>query len=92
MDVVTPDAAAYRVGQGVTLEGRLADGRTAAIIAYGLPLMLLLPTLFLTTWLTGSETQGALWALLTVAFYYLFVYLFLRRRLRERFRFRIKTI
>ena len=72
-------------------EGRLADGRRAAIIAYGLPLLLLLPALFVSTWLSGSETQGALWALLTVVLYYLVVYLFFRRRLQSRFSFRLKV-
>ena len=91
VEVLTPDASRYRVGQEVVLEGRLADGRRAAIIAYGLPLLLLLPALFVSTWLSGSETQGALWALLTVVLYYLVVYLFFRRRLQSRFSFRLKA-
>ena len=90
VDVLTPDAARYGVGQEVVLQGQLSDGRMAAIIAYGLPLLLLLPTLFISIYLTGSETQGALWSLLVVALYYLFVYLFLRKRLQQRFSFRIK--
>ena len=52
VEVFTSDAALYRVGEKVILEGRLADGRKAAIIAYGLPLLLLLPTLFLSVWLS----------------------------------------
>ena len=90
VEVTTSDAASYRVGQEVLLEGHLTDGRAAAIIAYGLPLLLLLPTLFISFYLTGSETQGALWSLLIVALYYLFIYLFLRKRLQQRFSFRIK--
>lgn len=87
--VLTPDADSYRVGQEVLLEGRVADGRMAAIIAYGLPLLLLLPTLVLSIHLTGSETLGALTSLLAVALYYLCVYLFFRHRLQARFSFRL---
>lgn len=92
VEVRTADADQYRVGQKVELEGRLSDGRMAAIIAYGLPLVLLLPTLFISVYLSGSETLGALWALLTVAFYYIFVYVFLRKRLQQRFSFKIASI
>ena len=92
VDVLTADAAAYRVGQKVVLEGRLSDGRRAAIIAYGLPLLLLLPVLFIATRLTNSETAGALWALGSVVLYYLVVFLFFRSRLQHTFSFRIKKI
>ena len=90
VDVTTLDAAPYRVGEKVVLEGRLSDGRRAAIIAYGLPLLLMLPVLFVAIRLTGSEVQGALWALLTVALYYLIIFLFFRKRLQQQFSFRIK--
>lgn len=90
VDVTTPNAATYRVGEKVVLEGRLSDGRRAAIIAYGLPLLLMLPVLFVAIRLSGSEVQGALWALLTVALYYLIIFLFFRKRLQQQFSFRIK--
>lgn len=89
VEVHAADARQYRVGQKVVLEGRLSDGRLAALLAYGLPLILLLPVLFIIVRLTGSEVQGALWSLLTVILYYLFVYLVLRKRLQSRFSFRI---
>ena len=91
VEVFTADAVQYRVGQDVVLEGRLSDGRMAAFIAYGLPLLLLLPVLFLCVHLTGSELQGALWALLVVALYYLCIYLFFRDSLKNRFSFRISN-
>ncbi|MBR0274492.1 MAG: SoxR reducing system RseC family protein [Bacteroidaceae bacterium] len=89
VEVFTSDAALYRVGEKVILEGRLADGRKAAIIAYGLPLLLLLPTLFLSVWLSGSEALGAVWSLATVVLYYLVLFLFFRKRLQQSFSFRI---
>ena len=41
VDVLTPDAVTYRVGQQVVLEGRLSDGRTAAIMYYFLVFLFL---------------------------------------------------
>ena len=90
VDVCTSEATAFRVGEHVVLEGRLSDGRKAALVAYGLPLLLLLPVLFIAIRLTGSDTQGALWALGTVVLYYLVIYLFFRQRLQQSFSFRIK--
>ena len=90
VDVLTPDAATSRVGQEVMLEGRLADGRYAALVAYGGPLVVLLVVLFAVMALTGSEMQGALWALASVAVYYLILFLCFRRSLQQRFSFEIK--
>ena len=89
VEVCTPDASAYRVGERVVLEGRLSDGRRAAMIAYGLPLVLLLVVLVIAMKLTGSDTQGALWALGTVVLYYIIIYLFFRQRLQQQFSFSI---
>ena len=89
VDVYTPDAVTYRVGQEVVLEGRLSDGRAAALIAYGIPLVLLLLALVLAIALTGSETLGALWSLIAVAAYYTVVFFFFRQRLQQRFSFRL---
>ena len=85
--VKTSAAASYKVGQMVCIEGRLTDGRTAALIAYGLPLLLLLPVLYTAVTLTGSETAGALCALITVAAYYAVIAIGFRKRLQQRFSF-----
>lgn len=90
VDVLTKDASRYRVGQEVVLEGRLSDGRMAAMIAYGLPLVLLIAVLLVSTLFTSDERWAALWALLSVAVYYTFVYLFLRQHLQRRFSFQIR--
>lgn len=92
VDVFTADSAAYGVGQKVKLEGRLSDGRRAAIIAYGLPLLLMLPVLFFAIRLSGSETIGALWALGSVALYYIVIFLFFRGRLQQHFSFTIRKV
>ena len=89
VDVQTSDAVNYRVGQEVVLEGRLSDGRRAAMIAYGIPLVLLLIVLVAAIKLTGSDSTGALCALGSVLLYYLIVFLFFRQRLQQQFSFRI---
>ncbi len=90
--VPVPEQCMLEVGQKVLLEGRVADGRRAALIAYGLPLLLMLPVLFVALRLTGSETMGALIALAAVAVYYLCIYLFFRQRLQQRFTFRLRQM
>lgn len=92
VDVFTHDASAFSVGQRVVLDGQLSDGRFAAVIAYGLPLVLMLAVLFLAMSHTASEAIGALCALLAVIIYYACVYLFMRRRLQRRFSFRIREV
>lgn len=87
---MTSEAHRYRVGQEVMLEGHLSDGRRAAMIAYGLPLVLLLLALVVGLQMTGSETVGALGALSTVVVYYAVIFLFFRQRLQQTFSFSIK--
>ena len=89
VEVCTSGHEAYQVGQEVMLEGRLSDGRKAAMIAYGLPLLLLLPVLFISIRLTGSDTVGALCGLGVIVLYYLCIYLFFRKRLQQQFSFAI---
>lgn len=88
-EVVVLSSAFFVPGQHVVIEGRLSDGRMAAFVAYGLPLLLLLPVLLMGTWLLG-EVVGALCALGVVFLYYLCIYLFFRRSLQSRFEFQLK--
>ena len=90
VDVFTSDAASYRVGEHVVLEGRLSDGRKAALVAYGIPLVLLLLALFIGIALMESEALGAVCALAVVALYYAIIYIFFRKRLQQQFSFCIK--
>lgn len=92
VDVFTSDSLMYRAGDKVLLEGRLSDGRRAALIAYGLPLFALLPTLFILVSLTGNETYSALGALCVVGLYYLILFFFFRERLQQSFSFYIVSI
>ena len=89
VDVCVADAAALTVGQQVTLVGRVADSRMAAMIAYGVPVVVLIAVLFGAYRLTGSDAQAAAWALLAVVVYYVCVRLFMRQWLQARFAFSV---
>ena len=76
-----------RVGDGVTLVGSVRQGLRASVIAYVVPLVLMVIALFIGTRLAGEGT-GALAALLVLALYYGVLYLF-RDKLGKEFAFEI---
>lgn len=90
IDIHTSRPQAYRVGQEVTLEGRHADARLAALIAYGLPLVLLVVALSVALQCGLSETISSLVSLGVVAVYYAAVAMFMREYLQRRLSFSIK--
>lgn len=63
-----------RVGDTVTLTGSVRQGLRASVLAYVVPLILMLVTLFAGVHLAG-EGAGALAALLVLALYYSVLYL-----------------
>ncbi|MBO4549723.1 MAG: SoxR reducing system RseC family protein [Bacteroidaceae bacterium] len=75
------------VGDTVLLSGSVRQGLRASVIAYVLPLILMLVALFIGTRLNG-EGIGALAALLVLALYYGILYL-LRDKLGKEFAFEI---
>ena len=75
------------VGDGVTLVGSVRQGLRASVIAYVVPLVLMVIALFIGTRLAGEGT-GALAALLVLALYYGVLYLF-RDKLGKEFAFEI---
>lgn len=90
MDIVCQDAARYRVGQQVTIVGRLGLGLRATLWAYVVPLVLLMAVLITVSQLTGNEGLAALAALLSLVPYSFVLYL-LRDRLQRTFQFRLET-
>ena len=74
-----------RVGESVTLCGSVRGGLRASVLAYVIPLILMLVALFFGTNLWG-EKAGALAALLALALYYVVLFL-LRDRLGKEFEF-----
>ncbi|MBO4907279.1 MAG: SoxR reducing system RseC family protein [Bacteroidaceae bacterium] len=90
VDVYTSHPELYTIGQEVTLEGTHADARLAAMVAYGIPLLLLVLTLAIMLALTFSEAISSIAALAVVAFYYTFVACFMRGYLQRRLSFTLK--
>ena len=86
IDVVTTHASAFRAGQPVVLVATARQSRMAVMLAYVLPLVLLLAVLFAVRGLAGNDGVAALAALLAVALYYGVLYLF-RGRLSQDLRF-----
>ena len=80
---------ALQVGDSVILCGSVRQGLRASVLAYVVPLVLMLVALFAATRLWG-EKGGALVALLTLALYYGVLFL-LKDKLGKHFTFRIET-
>ena len=80
---------ALHVGDAVTLTGSVRQGLRASVLAYVVPLILMLIALIAGTRL-GGDGIGALAALLTLALYYGVLYL-LRDRLGRAFEFEIDS-
>ena len=78
-----------QVGDSVILCGSVRQGLRASVLAYVVPLVLMLVSLFAGTRLWG-EKAGALVALLTLALYYGVLFL-LKDKLGKHFTFRIET-
>ncbi|MBP5393574.1 MAG: SoxR reducing system RseC family protein [Bacteroidaceae bacterium] len=78
-----------QVGNQVTLVGSVRQGLRASVLAYVIPLILMLVALFAGTRL-GGDGIGALAALLFLALYYGVLFL-LRDKLDKQFSFKIET-
>lgn len=77
------------VGDSVTLVGSVRQGMRASVLAYIVPLVLMVIALFVGTHLAG-EAAGALASLLTLALYYGVLYL-LRDKIGKRFEFSLTS-
>lgn len=75
IDVYTSDAASYTVGQQVEVQIKISQGLHAVLLAYGIPLLLLLATLTGVIAITGDELAGTLAALGLLVGYYLIIYI-----------------
>lgn len=89
IDVYDDHANSYKVGDRVVIHGTLSQGMNAAVLAYCVPLVLLLGVLFISVALTGNEAFSALIALLSLLPYGLLLYL-LRAKLSKKFSFTLK--
>lgn len=78
-----------QVGDNVTLIGSVRQGLRASVLAYVIPLIIMLVALYVGTRL-GGDGIGALAALLFLAIYYGILFLF-RDKLDKQFSFKIET-
>ena len=80
----------YRIGEEVVLCGSTSMGMQAVLIAFGIPVLLLLAALFVTMRVTdGDALFSAVVALLAVVPYYLVIY-FMKDKLNKTFSFTIE--
>ena len=89
IDVETNNAD-YQVGQQVVLTGTARQSHLAVVLAYLLPLVLVMTVLVAATYSGLSEGVAAIVSLLVIAVYYVLLYCF-RHRLADRFRFTIQA-
>ncbi|MDR0892228.1 MAG: SoxR reducing system RseC family protein [Mediterranea sp.] len=91
IDIIDPRAASYREGQSVVIVGRTSMGMRAVALAFVLPFVLLVATLFVGMDALGNELYAALLALGILIPYYIILWL-CRTRLKQTFSFTIKPI
>lgn len=82
------DASSYQVGQNVTVSGQERLAVRALVLAFGMPLLLMLTALVATVTVTGNEKTAAAAAFLVLVPYYLVLFL-MRDRIKKEFVFKI---
>lgn len=82
------DASSYQVGQNVTVSGQERLAVRALVLAFGMPLLLMLTALVATVTVTGNEKTAAAAAFLVLVPYYLVLFL-MRDRIKKGFVFKI---
>ena len=89
IDAYLPVGASFSEGDAVTLVGTVRQSTLAVVLAYVIPLVLMLAVLCGVTVFTASEMAGGAAALGVLAAYYVVLYAF-RERLSRRLYFRIE--
>lgn len=88
VEVNCPDSTRFLIGQEVTVSGTERLAVKAVILAFGMPLLIMLVALIAVVALTGSEKTAAAAAFLVLVPYYLVLFL-LRDRIKKEFVFTI---
>ena len=89
IDAVVMHPEEYRVGEQVWVNGAIATGRWAVTLAFVIPVLLLIASLFIFTTLTGSELYGIFSSLAIQAVYYGILSLF-KDKMKKQFSFWIE--
>ena len=91
IDIIDTAAASYQVGENVMVVGETSMGMQAVALAFIIPFVLLIFTLFLFMALIENELYAALLSLAVLIPYY-FVLWLNKMRLKQQFSFTIKPI
>lgn len=92
VDVYETKGYPYQKGEEVMLHGTTSMGMQAVLLAFGIPFLILLITLFITMRLTdGDELISAILSLAALAPYYLIIYM-CRNKLSRKFTFTLEPI
>lgn len=91
IDIIDAAAASYQVGENVMVVGETSMGMQAVALAFIIPFVLLIFTLFLFMALIENELYAALLSLAVLVPYYYILWLN-KTRLKQKFSFTIKPI
>ena len=91
IDIIDTAASSYRVGEKVMVIGETSMGMMAVVLAFIIPFILLIFSLFLFMALMESELYSALLSLAILIPYYFILWLN-KTRLKQKFSFTIKPI
>ena len=91
IDIIDTAAASYQVGENVMVVGETSMGMQAVALAFIIPFVLLIFTLFLSMALIENELYAALLSLAVLVPYYYILWLN-KTRLKQKFSFTIKPI
>ena len=91
IDIIDTAAASYQVGENVMVVGETSMGMQAVALAFIIPFVLLIFTLFLFMALIENELYAALRSLAVLVPYYYILWLN-KTRLKQKFSFTIKPI
>lgn len=91
IDIMDTTASSFRVGERVMVVGEMSMGMMAVALAFIIPFVLLVVSLFLFMALIGNELYAALLSLTVLVPYY-FVLWLNKTRLKQKFSFTIKPI
>ncbi len=88
VDVFQPEEG-FEIGQKVMLVGKSSIGSKAAVLAYVIPIILVLTTLITTFSITAQELLAGVVSLVILVPYYTVIY-FLKDKLQQTFSFTVK--
>lgn len=91
IDIIDTAASSYQVGERVMIVGEMSMGMMAVVLAFIIPFVLLIFSLFLFMALIGNELYAALLSLAILIPYYFILWLN-KTRLKQKFSFTIKPI